>query len=332
MTDVRFVVTCFSLNHIDANQSVVLSHSGGGTVPDDGAVVSVTSATLAPLTTAWPTDGEGCAGQKQEGGALSRVTLRAPTTAGMQTFTIVWDRALQPAGSNDGGAISRLTAVDLMLRVVANTAAGAERARIVHVEGDRSGGWIAAWAVAATDAEDDPDRHPPARRPSAASCRSERRVSTCSVTDAAGASDSDGFDVTVVDTTPPVLAAMPADLSVTTPTPQAPWSRSSTRPPPTSSTPTRAWPATACQRLGLPGRDDARDLYRDRRERERERRLVPRDRRPDRTHTRTTARPPAGWSRSPGRRAHSSRTAAGRSRQGATSRRRRELRRRAMPG
>ena len=177
VTDVRFVVTCFSLNHIDANQSVVLSHSGGGTVPDDGAVVSVTSATLAPLTTAWPTDGEGCAGQKQEDGALSRVTLRAPTTPGMHTFTIVWDRALQPAGNNDGGAISRLTAVDLMLRVVANTPPVLSVPASFTVEGDSE--WRLDRRVGVSQRpmpRTTRIQHPPARRPSAASCRSERRV------------------------------------------------------------------------------------------------------------------------------------------------------------
>jgi hypothetical protein len=221
-TDVRFVVTCFSLNHIDAGQSVSLDWTGGGIVPGDGAVVSVTPVTLAPLTTAWPVDGDGCAGQTQEGGVLSRVTLRAPTSLGTHTFTVMWNRTLQPAGNNDAVALSRLTAVDLSVDVVEDTPPPNTPPTLTvpasfTVEGDTTGGWTAAWSgVGATDAEDDPD--PTAScTPSAGSVLPLGTTTvSCSVTDAAGASDADTFGVTVVDTTPPVLAGMPADRSATT--------------------------------------------------------------------------------------------------------------------
>jgi hypothetical protein len=221
-TDVRFIVTCFSLNHVDAGQSVSLDWTGGGTVPGDGAVVGVTPVTLAPLATPWPIDGEGCAGQTQEGGALSRVTLRAPTSPGTHTFTVMWNRTLQPPGNDDAVALSRFSAVDLSVRVVenappANTPPTLSVPASFTVEGDTTGGWTAAWSgVGATDAEDDPD--PTAScTPSAGSVLPLGTTTvSCSVEDAAGESDADTFDVTVVDTTAPVLAGMPADRSVST--------------------------------------------------------------------------------------------------------------------
>ena len=46
--DVRFLLVCAGIQHVDANQSVVLS-AGPSTAPLDGAVVSVSTATLAPV-------------------------------------------------------------------------------------------------------------------------------------------------------------------------------------------------------------------------------------------------------------------------------------------
>ena len=220
--DVRFVINCAGLNHIDANQSIVVSWSGGGTVPDDGAVVSVTTATLAPLTTTWAADAEGCdfPAPTQDGGALSRVTLRAPSTVGTHTFTIVWDRALQPGGNNDGSALTRLTALDLTLRVVAppaNTPPELTVPASFTVEGDTAGGWTAAWTdVSATDAEDDPDPVPSCVPAAGIPLPLGTTTVACSVRDLGGASADDTFDVTIVDTTAPTLAGMPANVTVTT--------------------------------------------------------------------------------------------------------------------
>ena len=136
---------------------------------------------------------------------------------------------------------------------------------------------------------------------------------TCSVADAAGASDSDGFDVTVVDTTPPVLAMMPTDRSVTTtdaagavvtfidPTAAdvvdadpsvacAPVSGSAF---PIGTTPVTCTATDANGNASVGSFDVTVDL------------VAPAP---------GPARAPAGWSRSPGRAAHSTRTAAGRSR------------------
>jgi HYR domain len=217
--DVRFLLVCAGLQHVDASQSVVLTQNGG-TVPLDGAIVSVSPVTLDPLTTAWAADGLGCPDPvpAQEGGSLSHVVLRAPTTAGTHTFTVAWNRGLEPVGSNDTNAFSRtLTSVNFTVRVVANAAPTLTVPPSFTVEGDTTGGWAADWSgVSATDPEDAPDPAPSCVPAAGAVLPVGTTHVTCSVTDSAGASDSDAFDVTVEDTTAPVLSGVPGDFTVTT--------------------------------------------------------------------------------------------------------------------
>jgi hypothetical protein len=217
--DVRFLLVCAGLQHVDANQSVVLTPNGG-IVPLDGAIVSVSPVTLDPLTTAWAADGLGCPDPvpAQEGGSLSHVVLRAPTTAGLHTFTVAWIRGLEPVGSNDANAFSRTpTSVNFTLRVVANAAPTLTVPASFTVEGDAIGGWAADWSgVSATDPEDVPDPAPTCS-PAAGTVLPLGPTSvTCTVTDSAGASDTDSFVVTVEDTTAPVLSGVPGDITVTT--------------------------------------------------------------------------------------------------------------------
>lgn len=221
--DVGFVLVCIGLQHVDAGQSVVVSWSGRGNAPEDGEIVSVTSATLAPLETAWAPDGQGCPSPvpAQAGGATSHVVLRAPTKAGLHTFTVAWDRSLEPAGSNDENAFSRtLTSIDLTLRVVAtNVAPTLTVPASLTVEGNTTGGWTADWSgvgVSATDPEDDPDPTPTCTPPTGEVVPLGPTHVTCSVTDSAGASDSDAFDVTVEDRTAPTMTGVPEDIAVTT--------------------------------------------------------------------------------------------------------------------
>jgi hypothetical protein len=245
--DVRFLLVCAGLQHVDADQSVVLGWSGAGIVPLDGAIVSVTSVTLAPLTTTWAPDAQGCPDPvpSQDGGALSHVTLRAPTTAGVHSFTIAWDRSLQPAGSNDANAFSRsLTSVSFTLRVLANVAPTLTVPASFTAEGDTAGGWTADWSgVSATDPEDAPDPTPACSPAAGTVLPLGTTHVTCSVTDSVGASDSDAFDVTVVDPTDPVLSGLPADVTVTTADPTG---RAVTFASPTATDVVDAAPGVAC--------------------------------------------------------------------------------------
>ena len=218
--DVGFLLVCAGLQHVDASQSVVLSWSGLGTEPLDGEIVSVTSATLAPLTTDWAADAQGCPDPNPAlvGAATSRVTLRAPTTAGVHTYTIAWDRSVEPAGSNDANAFSRtMTSVNLTLRVLADAAPTLTVPASFTVEGNTTGGWTADWSgVSATDPEDAPDPIPTCDPVAGEVLPVGTTHVTCTVTDSAGAKDSDAFDVTVEDNTAPTLTGVPEDISVTT--------------------------------------------------------------------------------------------------------------------
>ena len=93
--DVHFVVTCIGLQHIDANQVVVLT-GNGGTEPSDGKIISVSSATLTlrPVDTPWATDGQGCPDPvpSYAGVAESHIVLQAPTVTGAHRFTVAFSR------------------------------------------------------------------------------------------------------------------------------------------------------------------------------------------------------------------------------------------------
>ena len=218
--DVRFLVACIGLQHIDPNQSVVLT-GAGGIKPLDGEIVSASTATLDPLTIPWAPDGQGCPDPvpSYAGGAESHVVLRAPTAAGTHVFTVQWARSLTPAGNNDANAFVRsATSINFSVRVVANNPPVLSVPASFSIDGNTTGGWISDWsAVSATDVEDDPDPTPACTPTSGTRfLLGTTTTITCTVTDRAGASDSDTFDVTVVDTTPPTLGTLPDDITVTT--------------------------------------------------------------------------------------------------------------------
>ena len=220
--DAQFFVVCAGVQHIDPNQSVVLT-GAGGTAPLDGAILSVSTATLTPLTMAWGPDGEGCPDPNPSyaGQATSHVVMRAPTTLGNYTFTIMWTRSLTPDGNNDGSAFSRTpTSVNFTMRVVANTPPPNAPPVLnvptsFEVEGDTSGGWNSSWTVSATDAEDDPDPTPTCTPAAGPVLLVGTTTVSCTVQDDAGAVVTKTFDVTVVDTTAPTLHDVPGDISVT---------------------------------------------------------------------------------------------------------------------
>jgi hypothetical protein len=222
--DVEFTLNCVGLGHVDLGQSAVLGWSGVGSAPPGGAIVSVTTGTVGPVTNAWAPDAQGCPDPVPSliGGARSHVTLRAPSTAGNgYMYTVVYDRSLSPAGNNDGGAFSRTaTQVSFTLNVIANTAPTLTVPSSMTAEGNTTGGWIADWStVSATDPEDDPDPTPSCL-PAAGTVIPVGTIQVaCTVTDSGGAPDAEAFPLTVVDTTAPSIAGMPADRQVTTSNP-----------------------------------------------------------------------------------------------------------------
>jgi hypothetical protein len=220
--DAQFLVVCAGIQHIDPNQSVVLT-GAGGTAPVGGTIVSASTATLTPLTVDWGPDSQGCPDPvpSYAGGATSHVVMRAPTSTGTYAYTIMWSRSLTPDGVNDASAFGRAaTSVTFTIRVVdapPNTPPVLTVPASFEVEGDTTGGWRStAWAVSATDAEDSPDPTPSCDPAAGGVLPVGTTRVTCTVTDRAGESDSDSFDVKVVDTTKPTLVGMPDDISVTT--------------------------------------------------------------------------------------------------------------------
>jgi len=116
--DVGFVLTCDGLSHVDHRQVVTFSLGAATTIPADGAVVT-TSGTIGPIPDSWPVDGDGCPTPAPTLGLAApiKVTLTAPTVPGTHTFTVSYDRSVAPAGSDDAAAVSKMTAVDLVVTV-----------------------------------------------------------------------------------------------------------------------------------------------------------------------------------------------------------------------
>jgi hypothetical protein len=220
-TDVEFTLNCVGLNHVDLGQTVEIGWSGVGIVPADGAIVSVTSASIGPIGDGWAADSQGCPDPAPAitGSTRSHVTLRAPTAVGnAYMYTIMFDRSLAPGGNADGSAFSRTaTQVSFSLNVVANTPPSLTVPASFSVEGNVTNGWTADWSgVSATDVEDSPDPTPTCTPAGGSVVPLGTHAVSCSVTDSAGATTPGGFEVTVVDTTAPTLSGVPSDVHVTT--------------------------------------------------------------------------------------------------------------------
>jgi hypothetical protein len=223
--EVEFTLTCVGLGHVDLGQTVQIGWSGLGSKPLGGEIVSVTPASIGPIVEPWAVDGGGCPTDpvpSVTGVTRSIVTLRAPTTPGNgYMYTVIFDRSLTPPNASDPNAFSRsATQVSFTMNVVGNinTAPTLTLPPSHSEEGNTTGGWRADWSgVSATDAEDNPDPTPscvPVAGEVLLVGQSTHVV--CSVTDLGGATTTGSFDITVVDTTDPVLAGMPGDRSVTT--------------------------------------------------------------------------------------------------------------------
>jgi hypothetical protein len=215
---VAFTLVCGHFSHVDPGQTVTVSF-GGATAPLDGDIIASESGTVGPVPSGWTADGDGCPeGQPSvTTGTTGSITLRAPSTAGEDyVYSTLWDKALSPAGANDAGAFNRTpTGLSFRLDVVGNTPPILTVPADVTIEGDAAGGWHASYVVSALDAEDDPDPTPDCTPAPGNVLPLGTTTVSCTVTDDGDLSDTGTFDVTVVDTTAPALAGVPADISVT---------------------------------------------------------------------------------------------------------------------
>jgi hypothetical protein len=139
------------------------------------------------------------------------VTITAPGSAGNHVFKVTYARA--PAGGITGTTIAQF-----LVTVSANTAPSLDVPAELTVEGNAPGGWLAAYAVTATDTEDDPDPVVVCDPAAGDVLPLGTTTVSCSATDTGGATTNASFQVTVVDTTPPVIAqASDLDLVATGP-------------------------------------------------------------------------------------------------------------------
>jgi HYR domain-containing protein len=217
---VGFELTCAGTSHPDRGQTITMSLLVASPAPG-GAVISVVPGEIAPIPDSWVADGATCPdpSPRWSDGAFSIVTLRAPTVPSVDyVYTIGYARAIAPAGNDDANAVrGAAPTVTIHLDVVTNSAPVLTLPGDQTVEGDTTGGWSVAYpGVIATDAEDDPDPTPTCSPAPGTLLGLGLTTVSCSVTDSGGRSANGTFAVTVVDTTSPVLSAMPDDLAVVT--------------------------------------------------------------------------------------------------------------------
>ena len=220
--DVGIVLTCTGTSHVDPGQTVT-AIIDSWISPEDGAVLSATDGTVGPAPADWTPDGVACPlpARMFYTGTPSVVTLRAPTKLGTgYRFSLMYHRTIQPFGADDPGAIRQLTAIEILLDVVANTPPTLTLPTVATggtVEADTTGGWTADWAgLVAADAEDVPAPTPTCTPAAGTVLPLGTTGVTCWVTDSGGLSAGATFGVTVADTTDPTLTGLPADQSLTT--------------------------------------------------------------------------------------------------------------------
>jgi HYR domain/Domain of unknown function (DUF3416) len=221
---IGFELTCAGTSHPDAGQTISMAKSISSPAPG-GDIISVTPGEIAPIPDWWPDDGTTCPTPtpKWSDGDFSIVTLRAPTAPNVgYTYTIAYAPSIAPVGADDVNAIKgSAPTITIRLNVVAGGPVNAAPVLTLPgdqtVEGNTTGGWVAAYSgVSATDAEDDPDPTPTCSPGPGTVLGLVTTTVSCSVTDSGGRTTSGSFHVTVVDTTAPSLAGVPRDMHLVT--------------------------------------------------------------------------------------------------------------------
>jgi hypothetical protein len=206
--DVSFTLECSGTSHAAAGSTISVQPSAYG-FPLDGAILA-TSTTIA-VPSPWPPSGGCPSGLTVPAAGPSTVTMTMPTTPGVgYEFSVMYARL-------PSGGLSGLTVVTFQVDVVAaNTPPTISVPASISAEATSAAGATVTFDVTTGDAEDVP---PPAAVCSPVS-GSVFPIGTttveCSVTDSGGLSASGSFDVTVADTTAPVLVGVPSGLSLTT--------------------------------------------------------------------------------------------------------------------
>ena len=212
--DVAFRLDCSGTSHVDAGQSVRLS-PGPRTIPPGGSF-RVGTVMLTPGA-GWPVDGQACPAGATSVTAVHHMIVTAPGLPGTDLrYVFSWTRSLVPTTATDAGVLDGTNpSVTFILDVVENTPPVLVLPGDATVEGDTTGGAIAAYDVSAADAEDASDPTPACSPALGTVLPLGTTTVACSVADSGGLTDEGSFDITVVDSTAPSLAGMPADRSLT---------------------------------------------------------------------------------------------------------------------
>jgi hypothetical protein len=212
---VSFRLDCSGTSHVDPGQSVRLT-PGSRTIPAGGSF-SVGSVTLTPGA-GWPADGEACPdGLAGIVGTLHMVITAPPDPGTNLKYVFSWNRSLAPTTADDSGVLGGTNpTLTFLLDVVDNTPPTLTVPDDSTVEGDTTGGALASYAVAASDAEDAVAPTPACSPAVGAVLPLGANTIACSVTDGGGLETTGSFRITVVDTTAPSLAGLPADRTIVT--------------------------------------------------------------------------------------------------------------------
>ena len=213
--DATFRLECSGTSHVDATQIVRLT-LGARTIPPGGSFSNGTVNIDPPA--GWPADGEPCPAGLAAATGTRHIIVAAPLTTGTDlVYSFTWNQALFPATATDTGVLEGSNpTVTFILDVAVNTPPSLDLPADATVEGDTTGGAVAAYVVSATDAEDATDPVPACSPAVGDVLPLGTTTVSCTATDSAGLEATGSFDITVVDTTAPRLAGMPADRSVTT--------------------------------------------------------------------------------------------------------------------
>ncbi len=212
--DVTFRLSCTGTDHLDPGQAVRLT-PGPRTIPAGGSF-GVGSAMLTPGA-GWPTDGSACpAGLAPATTVLHMIVTATPEPATDLVYTFSWNRALAPTTAGDPGVLEGANpSISFLLDVVDDTPPTLVVPADSTVEGDTTGGAIAAYVVSAADVEDATPPTPVCAPAVGVLLPLGTTTVRCTAQDSAGLSDTGSFTITVIDTTAPILASL-ADVEVTT--------------------------------------------------------------------------------------------------------------------
>ena len=214
--DIAFRLDCSGTSHVDAGQMVRLS-PGARTIPLGGSFGGFGTVNLTPGV-GWPADGADCPPGLPAVTVFRRITVSAPIALGTDLrYVFSWTRSLLPATAGDADVLTNGNpTVTFILDVVDNTAPSLHLPADSTIEGNATGGAIAAYSVSASDAEDATAPTPSCDPAVGDLLPLGTTTISCSVTDSGGLTTTGSFAITVVDTTAPTLAGMPADQSLTT--------------------------------------------------------------------------------------------------------------------